>query len=101
MHNDELQLTRHRRTTLSRLRCGHHLGLSTYQQRLDQNYSPQCTSCNQANETVAHVLLDCASHADDWDGWGVSNMRVMWIRPIAMMAFLGEEGRPKGFVAFN
>ena len=58
-----------------------------------------CTSCNQADESVAHVLIDCVNHAHARDLWGVSGLRDMWKRPAAVTGFLGEAGWPIGFPA--
>ena len=43
---------------LARLRSGHHWDLRSYLHRIDENISPTCPRCHQADDTTAH-LFDC------------------------------------------
>ena len=46
IHHSELALPRADRVHLSRLRCGHHSALVTYQKRIDDSADEVCTHCS-------------------------------------------------------
>ena len=61
VHEEEKQLTRKTRRTLSQLRSGHCYSLNDYKHRIGQSDSNICPCCRQEEHTVQHIF-ECPVH---------------------------------------
>ena len=57
IHNSEHALPRADRVQPSRLHCGHHTALATYQKRIDD--SVVCTHCSTNTHSLTHIMTHC------------------------------------------
>ena len=89
---DERSLPRADRVHLSRLRCGHHPSLLSYECRVRPDTDPACRWCGSVPEDLPHLLLTCSALEDPRNRWGITSLRDLWERPAASLAFLRDAG---------
>lgn len=88
--DEERGLPRADRVHLSRLRCGHHPVLQSYQCRIGNSPTDTCLRCHGAPDSVRHVMAECPTIAPSRHTHGVSTVRDLWDRPVSCIAFLRE-----------
>lgn len=92
-HNpDETTLGRVDRVHLSRLRCGHHPGLLSYEARLRPETDPTCRWCGLREESLTHLFEDCPGTAAERLRCRMSTPRDLWDFPVRSVAFLRATG---------
>ena len=89
---DELSLARGCRVHLARLRCGHHLGLHSYENRIRPEEDPNCRWCGSSPETISHLFGECPRLAGERGASGVGDPRDLWAAPSASLDFLRSIG---------
>ena len=89
---DECSLPRAERVHLARLRCGHHPGLLSYENRLRPASDPTCRWCSGPPETTAHLFTDCTALATHRAAAGIVGPVDLWERPAASVDFLRAAG---------
>ena len=89
---DEADLHRQERVHLARLRCGHHLALRSYENRLRPEVDPACRWCGEGQETIYHIFQECPQLAAERADAGVSNPRDLWDAPAVALRFAGAIG---------
>ena len=82
INNNERDLPRTTRSTLSQLRSGHSIFLNTYKSRLDPTVSKKCPDCKIGLHTTAH-LFKCKAKPT------TLNVRALWNAPSDAAKFLG------------
>lgn len=92
INSDELSLTRESRVHLARLRCGHHLSLRSYENRLRPEVDPSCRWCGSAAETIPHLFRECQLLAGERGASGVGDPGDLWADPSASLEFLRSIG---------
>ena len=90
----ELELLRSDRVDLSRLRCGHHIGLRYYSHRigLQRVFSDLCRRCLGAPDTLSHVMGVCPVLHLERETWLFDAERDLWTRPTQAAEFLRAAG---------
>jgi len=81
INEEEKELPRTYRTTLSQLRSGYCRGLNSYNARIGETTNSLCPSCNAADHTSRH-LFSCPSHPTNLD------VEDLWHQPVRTAAFL-------------
>ena len=89
---EELGLPRGDRVHLSRLRCGHHTNLQSYQHRLGNTPSDLCLRCRGAPDTVEHVMASCPAIAPGRFNHNITSVLDLWERPRCSINFLRDVG---------
>ena len=82
INNNERDLPRTTRSTLSQLRSGHSIFLNTYKSRLDPTVNKKCPDCKIGLHTTAH-LFKCKAKPT------TLNVRALWNDPSDAAKFLG------------
>ena len=90
--SDELSLPRRCRVDLARLRCGHHLSLRSYENRLRTEVDPNCRWCGSSPETVSHIFQECPTLAGARADRGITGPRALWSNPALSLDFLRSIG---------
>ena len=88
----ECSMPRSDRVHLSRLRCGHHLGVLSYEHRIRPATDPTCRWCSGPPETVAHLFNECLAIATQRAAAGVTDATDLWGRPTESLGFLRSIG---------
>ena len=70
------------------LRCGHHLPLRSYANRLRPEVDPDCRWCGEGPEIVSHIFPECPQLAVEHTDAGVSNPRDLWAVPAEALGFV-------------
>ena len=81
VHEEERQLPRKTRRTLSQLRSGHCYSLNDYKHRIGQSDSNICPCCRQEEHTVQHIF-ECPVHPTPLQP------EDLWSRPVTAAEFL-------------
>ena len=81
VHEEERQLSRQTRRTLSQLRSGHCYSLNNYKHRIGQSDTNICPCCRQEEHTVHHIF-ECPVHPTDLQP------EALWRNPVGAAAFL-------------
>ena len=81
VHEEEKQLSRKTRRTLSQLRSGHCYSLNDYKHRIGQSDSNICPCCRQEEHTVHHIF-ECPVYPTDLQP------EDLWRRPVSAADFL-------------
>ena len=90
--NSEADLPRDSRVHLARLRCGHHPSLGTYQNRIDPTIDPTCRYCEEAPETMPHLMEDCSQLSDLRAAHDIRLVSHLWSRPRESIQFPRSAG---------
>ena len=80
--DEEQELRRKTRRTLSQLRSGECISLNSYQHKIGLSDSPICPCCRNQEHTAQH-LFECPSHQTNLEPID------LWLRPILTAEFLG------------
>ena len=79
--DEEQELMRKPRRTLSQLRSGECISLNNYQHKIGLSDTPICPCCRNQDHTTQH-LFECPSHQTDLEPID------LWLRPILAAEFL-------------
>ena len=91
-NQEELSLPRQDRVHLSRLRCGHHPAIPSYEHRLRPDTNPTCRWCQGPAETVTHLFEDCPALGGTRGLRGITTVGDLWTSPAASLGFLRDAG---------
>ena len=93
---DEEELTAKEQRIISQLRCnGHCTILRAYQYRIGISDEPTCLKCNEEEETIEHMLLNCAA-TEEKRGQILgpnATMKTLWEDPKNVLKFLRNTDR--------
>ena len=87
---EESSLPRVDRVHLSRLRCGHHPALLSYQHRIGLSPTDTCPRCLGAPDTVMHVMEQCPATARCRRAHRIRSVEDLWRLPAECIACLRE-----------
>ena len=92
IHPSETSLPREDRVHLTRLRCGHHPALLSYQKKLDASIADVCPDCNTAPHSIQHIMENCTTHNHTRQQHNIHSLRDLWESPEQAVAFLRSTG---------
>jgi len=88
----EVHLSRRERVTLSRLRCGHHPSLPSYNHRIGRAVSDLCEYCSADSGTISHILTQCPTLQQHRTTHHIHTLEHLWTHPQEVSAFLRDIG---------
>ena len=92
IHQSELTLPRADWVHLSRLRCGHHTALATYQKRIDYSIDKVCTHCSTGTHSLTQIMTHCPALTHIRTHHNISSPLDLWHSPGNCLLFFRGAG---------